>query len=503
MDRPAGYERLRERHPVAAPPWYHASAVSTRHRRGTHVKAARVLDVFPSPRWPGERDLDHLVFALKYDGVDLATLRAALPTVTPDELQLALRETPTSGYLRRLWYLYEHFAARRLDLPDLDRGNYVPLLDPAHYYTAPARRSRRHRVDDNVLGDLDWCPVVRRTERLCAGAELGLQARARQVVEGWPPELLARAIAYLFTKETRASYLIEREVPGSTRVERFVALLREAERLEVMDETTLLRLQNVVVDPRFADNGLRTEEVYVGETASLVYERVHFVAPRVSDLGDLMDRWISLTRRLVRAGGSIDPVVLATVVGFAFVYIHPFTDGNGRLHRFLIHWVLARTGFSPRSVILPVSAAMLRDPRGYDDALEVFSTELMRLVEYTLHEDGRAKILNDTVDAYRYIDLTVQAEHLYKWVQQAIDVDLAEELELLDRLDEARARMRELIELPDRLELLFLKLCKQNGWRLSARKRSRHFSMLDDSQIEALESAVRAAVLGDEPEREE
>jgi len=42
-----------------------------------------------------------------------------------------------------------------------------------------------------------------------------------------------------------------------------------------------------------------------------------------------------------------DPVVTAAVLAFGFVYIHPFEDGNGRLHRWFIHHVLAISGYSP------------------------------------------------------------------------------------------------------------------------------------------------------------
>jgi len=47
-----------------------------------------------------------------------------------------------------------------------------------------------------------------------------------------------------------------------------------------------------------------------------------------------------------------------------FVLIHPFEDGNGRIHRFLIHHVLARRGFTPQGLLFPVSAVMLHDRRG-------------------------------------------------------------------------------------------------------------------------------------------
>ncbi len=53
-------------------------------------------------------------------------------------------------------------------------------------------------------------------------------------------------------------------------------------------------------------------------------------------------------QRAARDGN--DPVAAATAIAFGFVYIHPFEDGNGRLHRWLIHHVLATAGYNPPGV---------------------------------------------------------------------------------------------------------------------------------------------------------
>ena len=69
----------------------------------------------------------------------------------------------------------------------------------------------------------------------------------------------------------------------------------------------------------------------------------------------------------LREGGIIDPVVAAAMIAFGFVFIHPFVDGNGRIHRYLIHHVLAERGFAPKGIVFPVSAVILEridDVRG-------------------------------------------------------------------------------------------------------------------------------------------
>lgn len=49
---------------------------------------------------------------------------------------------------------------------------------------------------------------------------------------------------------------------------------------------------------------------------------------------------------------------------------HPFLDGNGRIHRFLIHDLLTRDSLTEQGLIIPVSAHMLNNMKDYDAALE-------------------------------------------------------------------------------------------------------------------------------------
>lgn len=80
-------------------------------------------------------------------------------------------------------------------------------------------------------------------------------------------------------------------------------------------------------------------------------------------------------------------------------------------------------------------------------------------------------------------------ETTFRWLERAIEVELPAELEFLRRYDEVRERMREVVEMPDRKEQLFIKLCLGNGGRLSALERPR-YAELDDETIARLEAIV-------------
>jgi len=74
-----------------------------------------------------------------------------------------------------------------------------------------------------------------------------------------------------------------------------------------------------------------------------------------------------------RCRKAVSAVVHAAAVAYGFVFLHPFEDGNGRIHRFLIHNVLARRGFTPEGIMFPVSASMLKNLADDDASLEAFS----------------------------------------------------------------------------------------------------------------------------------
>jgi hypothetical protein len=217
--------------------------------------------------------------------------------------------------------------------------------------------------------------------------------------------------------------------------------------------------------------------------------KIHFACPKPDDLAAMMGGLIAAHKRM--DAGGVSAVAHAAAVAFGFVFLHPFEDGNGRIHRFLIHNILARRGFTPQGIMFPVSASMLRNPADYTASLEAFSRPLMALVEYSLDEEGRMSVENDTARWYRYIDMTPQTEALFGFIEQTIDTELAGELAFLANYDETKKSIQAVVDMPDRQIDLFIRFCLQNNGRLSSRKRSRHFDFLSPQEISLMEEAIQ------------
>ncbi len=485
--RPAGYLALIEDLGLVTLPPRRGTRIRSRGAKVIETSPAGTIQHLPPSYAPGTDPVSQLAFALKYDGVNLEVLSAAFEVIEPARLAAWVRSKPTGKYARRAWFLYEWLTGRTLDVEDAPTVAYVDALDGAQQFTAQGTPSSRHRVRNNLLGTPSFCPTVYRTDALDSFRDRELASRLRATVTDWDPALVQRAAQFLYLKETKSTFEIERERPDEHRTRRFVRALRAADMGEPLDKARLVEIQRAILDPRYARDGYRTDQNYVGETLVGYRERVHFVPPKPGDVEDLMDGWLASCERL--RGSEIDPVVQAALIGFGFVFVHPFDDGNGRLHRYLIHHVLTRTGFTLPGLVLPVSAVMLADRASYDAALESFSLPLMECIEYELRDDGDLIVQGDTARHYRYFDGTRVAEYLYSAIERTIEVDIIGELQFLDRFDRAWRALRNIVDMPDRRLELFLRICLENNGRLSARKRGL-FAELDDDEVAAMEQAI-------------
>jgi Fic family protein len=88
-----------------------------------------------------------------------------------------------------------------------------------------------------------------------------------------------------------------------------------------------------------------------------------------------------------------------------FETIHPFTDGNGRTGRALLHAMLRNKGLT-RTVTVPVSAGLLNDVTGYHDALTAFREGnpdriILLTAEATFRAIDNGKLLAEDITAAR------------------------------------------------------------------------------------------------------
>ena len=399
--------------------------------RVTHTPDALLIPAHVAPMSPDP--LDHLLFALKHEGVNLQILAQALRTLPAVTMIDAIKASPSGVYVRVACFLWEHFNAQVLeDLPTI-AGPTVNLFDPSKYLTGPASRNARWRVNFNGLGTLQFCVAVERTPVIEALLALDIMGSAEKFLSQLGSAAADRAMSWAYLHETESSFAIERAKPSANKAEAFVDLLKQAHQARPLDEDYLVELQNAAmtnpldkaVAYRHQQNWLRGP---LRGAAGITY-----VPPPPERVPSLMNGLLDFANT---APNKIDPLVTAAITSFAFVFIHPFMDGNGRLSRFLFHHALCQSGRMGNGLLLPVSVAMKRNEAAYLKALQSFSVPARKRwdIRWMGDDDYDMRFLSDDT-LYRYWDATPCVEFGLEMARQALDHDLKEEAAFLAKFD--------------------------------------------------------------------
>lgn len=489
--RLVGYSALVHAYGVDAP-LRNVSCIGGRIREGRRRNGE--WTEFDKRMAPDETLAGHLVFALRHETLDLLVLKRIFVHVPTAEMVAAIEPNMSGVWLRRAWYLWEWLMGETLSLPDLSprSGGYVDVLDGSIYFTGKPEASARHRVRGNLLGVSSFCPVVLRSHALADDVSDVLALEADQIVGSTDRRLLSRAVSVMLLKDSQANFAIEGVRLPQNKAERFCRAVAQAGKVP-FSQSELLRLQTIILDgpPLGGSLGFRTEGVFIGDRHYDLSPNPDFIGAKPEDIQNLMNALEAAHHRMAESG--VPPIVHAAIIAYGLVMIHPFCDGNGRIHRFLVHQILAERGFASPDIIFPVSTAILRRVEDYKRGLESHSGPLLDYIRWRQTPRHNVDVINDTSDLYRYFDATRFAEFLTECVQSTIRVELVEEIRVLAQYDQAKAVAIEAMDIQDNELSLLIHIISENGGMLSKSKRKRLFSYLSDEDVVRIEGIVRSA----------
>jgi len=296
--------------------------------------------------------------------------------------------------------------------------------------------------------------------------------------------------------ETESSFAIERESPTQDKAEAFVTLLKQAHLPRQMNEDYLVELQNATItNPldlaasfRYVQNWLRGP---LRGAAGITY-----LPPPPELVNELMEGVLTFANELPRI---VEPIVAAAIASFGLVFVHPFMDGNGRLSRFLFHYALCQSGRLGNGLLLPVSVAMKRNEEDYLAALQSYSMPMRRRwdVRWIGDEEYDFRFKGDET-LYRYWDATRIVEFSLDMARQALDKDLREETEFLNRFDQVYRAIDERFDVRgNELTTLVISSLQNNG-KVSKNRRKQFQLTVPVAVFDAIEEACEQVLLATE-----
>lgn len=434
----------------------------------------------------------HLAFALKHEGIHLEFLARLFHVIPASALQQWIASEPTGQYSRRAGFFYEWCTGRRIDFPGVTAGNYVNALDEQRYLTAThPENNARWRVRNNLPGTAEYCPIVMRTDSVQAAESYDCAERLNALEAEYGAEIVRRSAVWLTVKESRASFAIEHEEKNEDKIARFATVMEQrcGYYETSLDNAALLELQAEILGKMAIKYGFRKSPVFVGSIDSFA-NVVHYIAPHWDKTPSMLEGLKEFENRTIGK-----PAILrAAVISFAFVYIHPMIDGNGRISRFLVNDVLRRDGAVPVPFILPISATIQNAIHKYDQILEVVSKPFMRRyaqnyaigpdkiaddgIRYSLEFDA----YDDALFAWRYPDLTNHVEYMADIIDITINREMRKQAAYFRSLSVARESVKELVDGPNPDIDRIIRSVRENGGVLS-NKIKKEFPILADATL--------------------
>ncbi|MFC0821221.1 Fic family protein [Moraxella marmotae] len=441
----------------------------------------------------------HIQFHLKQEIVSLELLARVFKQIDALQIITWLKNTPTSQFARRAAFLYEWLTAKTLDIDMTIVGNYVDVLDADQVVTASQSvRNSKWRVNNNIAGNRLFSPLIFKTSYINNLKKFDIKNKLAALNQQYGEDLLMRASAWITLRESRSSFAIEGESKHLDRIERFAQVMaNRVGRGEMpFSNQALGELQQAIIGKSLTIKsfGLRKSPVFVGE--SNYRERkevVHYIAPPHKNLNE---RLAGLEQFLHSTMGQ-SSLIRSAVAAFGFVYIHPLADGNGRVHRLLINDILRRDGEVAEPIILPISKAIIEDGasrKAYNTLLDTVSARVMQSLtscysfgDNVVYDDGVHSNLvlsgdDNAEPIWRYMDLTPHVAYLSDLINKVIDEDMAEESAYLQRHDNMRHGIKNVIEMSNYdADRIIRSILDNQGVR--SHKLAKEYELLNDDEL--------------------
>lgn len=144
-------------------------------------------------------------------------------------------------------------------------------------------------------------------------------------------------------------------------------LIEEDYKNRKMDRDLFLELHGMITKDTSTSEGeqprLRNEKDEICVTDNKKEEIIYHKAPDIKFVNIEIEKLISFANDESN-NNFIHPIIKAIMLHFWVGYLHPFTDGNGRLARVLFYWYLLRNGYWAFSY-LPISKIIKKSPAQY------------------------------------------------------------------------------------------------------------------------------------------
>jgi len=199
-----GLTWLQERFNIQGYQLTHESYIGTVDKIELSSKKSIVQTFKPKYDVKADNPMLHLVFALKYDDFNLSFIKEVFSSVDEKTLIAYIRANPNRKYTRIIGFLYEFTSNKTIDL-EVTTSNYEDVIDANKYVVGDVKKIFKWKVNDNLLGTREFCPIIRKTTELWELLEWDISEAIVKLRHQYSADVFKRTSSYLYKKETKSS----------------------------------------------------------------------------------------------------------------------------------------------------------------------------------------------------------------------------------------------------------------------------------------------------------
>ena len=186
-EKPIGSTWLKQHYQLSNIKLSHESYLGTRSKVEI-LQDGSIIETYQKAQYTlkTESSLIHFEFALKYDDVQMSFYQAVLKCIPKTDIVEYIKTAPSSKYSRKIGFWYEFLTGEHLPIEDRPSINYVDLIDSKRYFTGAIVKNSRWRINNNLLGDVGFCPTIKKTGTISKAA-----SKSQIKVEHLYPQMLS------------------------------------------------------------------------------------------------------------------------------------------------------------------------------------------------------------------------------------------------------------------------------------------------------------------------
>lgn len=449
----------------------------------------------------------HLQFHLRHEIPHFEFLSRLFEVLDEQIIQHWVDSEPTGQYARRAAFLYEFFTGKSLISPKKIGGNYVDVINEKQLVAASreyVEKNTKWRVNNNLPGNRNFCPMVLKTEAVLQASSLEIKPLLQQLDNDVGQDTVLRSAAWFTLGESKASFLIEGESDKTDKIQRFAHVMaRFTGKMDLPLQLGTLQKEILGSHTVIKNFGCRQSPVFIGINHHF-QDLVQYIAPPYTTVREKLE---GISEFWQKTSGQ-SAVMRTAVVAFAFVYVHPLADGNGRVHRFLMNDLLRREGETDDPIILPISGLITEnstEKSRYYQVLNEISAVVMQCLEgqysftyeQKLYPDGiRSNFVVQNEELaepiWQYPNLTTHVNYFADVVQKTITVYMKQEVAYLQQHDRARMALKAIVDMPNHYADRIIRSMLDNKGQLSQKLKKEYEFLAQEGVWEEMVAAVQA-----------